>query len=46
MTNTIMKTKRVNVRDEVENIIKDLGCKTDIVKWTCLFQAEVEGKYF
>ena len=46
MINTIIKTKRVNVREEIENIDKDLGCKTDNVKWTFLFQAEVEGKYF
>ena len=44
MINTIIKTKRVNVREEIEDIDKDLGSKTDNV--ICLFQAEVEGKYF
>ena len=32
-------------RERRDNIDKDHGCKNN-VKWTCLFQAEVEGKYF
>lgn len=32
MINTIIRTKPVNVRDEIENIDKDLGDKTGNVK--------------